>query len=65
MRAPTCKPESLRTRPETIVAWYAADFAHAHRIIAAIPSVQAGEAREAEEGGAVEPGETLARSAGS
>jgi hypothetical protein len=48
-------PIGVQIRPFSANSWYAGDFAHAHRIIAEVPNVQTGEAREAEEGGALDP----------
>lgn len=53
--AATSAPIGVHIRPFSASSWYASDFAHAHRITAAIPSVQTGETREAEEGGALDP----------
>ena len=48
-------PIGVHVRPFEANSWYAGDFAHAHRIIHGIPNVRAGEAPEAEEGGALDP----------
>ncbi len=48
-------PIGVHIRPFSANSWYAGDFAHAHRIIDAIPNVRAGDAAEAEEGGALHP----------
>jgi hypothetical protein len=48
-------PIGIHIRPFTANSWYAGDFAHAHRIIRGIPNVRAGDAAEAEEGGAIDP----------
>lgn len=48
-------PLGVHIRPFSPSSWYARDFAHAHRIIPAIPDVEPGEAAEAEEGGAFSP----------
>jgi NlpC/P60 family len=48
-------PIGVHIRPFPANGWYAGDFAHAHRIIHGIPNVRTGQAREAVEGGAIDP----------
>ncbi len=48
-------PIGIYVRPFSANSWYAGDFAHAHRVIPGIATVQIGDAPEAEEGGALDP----------